>query len=536
MMPSIQDINMTPQRNKHLKGVWRLPIFITLSDGTGNAKETHSTLVRTINTDIEFIPPAAPSLGPIRINSTPVVIRPIATQTPGRMQSSLPPAGSYPNHDKDCQLHDLYNGHHNHPQHQEVFISFKLYVKRRSHTILLQVTNISLQIRIMQQHYGDNQERALYSEALRATVHPVAMVRSTPVGSPTRHYRRALSPPTYDIPVDNRDDNLTHFVLPRSVSDHPEPDYDRNQAFSFDQGHAYESSKVQNGQYQNMARIQSHDGSNQRPAVISRSLNDPHRQPYEGEISAMRQGHQMSHPRANETPAQFLNPVHPHSRSASFVGFLRNSMMDSEQLQLGTELSCDLDDMPYMNYQIPSWQRNRQAGEEESGYGHFEQMQPSQSQYMYFNGLNQNEPSLELKDPAVISSVSAISNSISDTRTKAVPIDRWNDGYNRETKNTAAVAPSVDCDWTGTPSSQTEAVSTATIATSWESINSAFSRDHGVESSPSMDSFTSDLECTDDWKPFGDVFLCPSHIESKPAEGESSSHVNCDEISSEKDD
>lgn len=122
MMISMVDIDTDSHCNKHLKGVWRLPIFINLSGGARNANRTYSTHIRTTNMEVKFGSPTAPPVGPMRLNSSPAVIKPAATRTPGRMQPSIPPAGSFENHDRECQLHDLHNGHHNHQQQLEVFL------------------------------------------------------------------------------------------------------------------------------------------------------------------------------------------------------------------------------------------------------------------------------------------------------------------------------------------------------------------------------------------------------------------------------
>ena len=128
----ILDIDTEANCNKHLKGVWRLPIFITLSGGARNANRTHSTQTRTANINIKFGSPTAPPPGPMRLNSSPAVIKPVATRTPGRMQPSVPPTGSYPGHDRGCQLHDLNNEHQNHQQRLEVFLSHSILTFRQS--------------------------------------------------------------------------------------------------------------------------------------------------------------------------------------------------------------------------------------------------------------------------------------------------------------------------------------------------------------------------------------------------------------------
>lgn len=89
-------------RNKYLRGVWRLPMFITLAEGNGY--DNNAPTVSTQCTERKYTPTVTPMTSP--------VVRPLATRAPGRMQPSLPPASNYPQHNRECQLHDMHNGQH----------------------------------------------------------------------------------------------------------------------------------------------------------------------------------------------------------------------------------------------------------------------------------------------------------------------------------------------------------------------------------------------------------------------------------------
>ena len=349
--------------------------------------------------------------------------------------------------------------------------------------------------------------------------------------SPDRQFKRA-----YVTSTDSGDDHLTHFMLPRPAYYQTEQVYNRDTTFSLNQVHRYGAPTVQNGYYEQQARELSRNENNLRPMVIDRDpINQP-RQQYGGELSSVMKSHEILNQKSND-----FDTLNPHNFSVPQDEFLLNFTRDSESFQPNRQQSYDFNDVPYLNTLMPA----QQSGHFKSNQDHGNwQGEPAREFQLQHNPTNeerpwtiQKEPRLELTDPAVMGCIGGNNIRNSGSVTNVATVDRWNDGYDREPQKNAAVVSTAASDWAGTPSSQTELTSNATMDTSWESINSAFFHHQVVEFSPSTDSFTSDIsECADKWMPFGDVVLCQPLLETLTIERETVSKDNGDVMCSEKDD
>ena len=292
---------------------------------------------------------------------------------------------------------------------------------------------------------------------------------------------------------DSRDD-------PRSV--YEEPVYNRNQPmpYSFDRSPSF--SPV-NGHHDHSS------DNNRRLSTVSSSSSLQRGPLYAVDMN----GYQMTAPAPDGHPPYFINTEQSNSQSQNenrnqynpFDRLLPHQVREVNQFPVSMEQVPMYvpEEVQYLRLEIPVWQRP-----------HHTEPLHYQTQYDHSSDEHQLSHSTDQREISVDHCGSSSTDTTINLFTKSGTVDRWNDGYNREIRKTN----SAECDWTGTPTSTSQAEKIS-VATSWESINSAFSRDPGIEFSPSTDSFASNnSDCMDtEWKPFGGFFACtpPKGTEAK---------------------
>ena len=340
---------------------------------------------------------------------------------------------------------------------------------------------------IRQQQYGDRVDRPLYSDALKATTHPAAMTRSSAEGSPNNHYMRSFSPL-----AGSRDDDLSHFMLQWSQPAQGDQGYSGIRAFSHENGHPYKAAPVENGHFdRNVIAVGMKGDGNQTFTALVGSLSQQRGQyyldePAERDANQGTKSYQIPHQDGKAPHFQNAFAPSPQQQYPPYNGFLSQPGRDVSPFPMSAapEQSYAIDDVQRLRLQVPGWQCPTEMGEHGQGA----------------RVPNFEEPSLQKADSlGAVSGINLTINVPSKTG-----IDRWNGGNNLEIA-TPCIEKESGFHCGGALSSTTDRISPAT---SWESINSAFSREPGSAFSPSSEGISSDMsDYTDsEWKPFGDMF------------------------------